>query len=140
MNVRYLTTSLGFSVLISTLMGPRGDSPASCEKETCPAQATCLLRQKVSLFFPIPERRTVLAAARMCSRWSRLWNLISGSWLVVFAWSRLPLCWGFIWMFIGPNMFSTASRTFCSLSVGFISASMCMVAVSILVPLFRGFV
>ena len=110
----------------------------SVEKETCPAKATCLFRLKLRDFVSNPWSRTGLAAARMCSRWSRLRSLVRASCPFASAVRRLPLCRGLVCMFIGPNMFSTACRTFCSVSVGLISTSTWTVTISILVQLLRG--
>lgn len=53
------------------VMGPMGDSPAGLQNEMCPAWATCLFMQKVTVLPSIPLSIIFLAASRIRSRLSR---------------------------------------------------------------------
>ena len=72
-------SSCGLSVSIVTRMGPNGDSAVSSEKEMCPANATCLFRQKLMVFPLMLRKSAFLAASRILSLRSILRSLIRGN-------------------------------------------------------------
>src|ERR1035437_1497585 len=105
----------GLSVSMLTFIGPNGDSAVSSEKETCPANATCLFKQKEIMFPLVDLKRSFLEASRILSLRSILRRLKSESCPLATAVNVLHLMEGLIVMVALPRTLLTAALTLSSL-------------------------
>jgi len=104
-------------------MGPKGDSAVSSEKEMCPANATCLFKQKLIVFPLMLWKSAFLAASRILSVRSILRSLKRESCPLASAVNVSALPEGVIVMEALPKTLVTTVFTLSSFSVGLISAS-----------------